>query len=95
MCTGNVYCDQISTSAVEIIALYLNVLPEVIENIAHDFVHSDNEYYWHELVAEQNFDPTHPQTAYRELLKINKLNFNEGHAVSDLEFCLSQRFSRN
>lgn len=92
MCTGNVYCDQISAEAVSSIAAKLNIIPELIEESAFIFEHEVN---WHEIVATQNENPSHPQTIYRQLLSSKQLWINESHhAISAEEYDLGQRFSR-
>lgn len=82
MCTGNVYCDEISTQAVLAIAEYLNIQPRLVDEAVHIFEAGTS---WRELVAEQNTISEHPQTAYRELRQQNKIRIYAGHACVESE----------
>lgn len=58
MCTGNFYCDEISTQAVLTIAEYLDIQPQLVDEVIHSF--TAYEMPW-DIVAEQNLYPKHPQ----------------------------------
>ncbi len=82
MCTGNFYCDEISTQAVLTIAEYLDIQPQLVDEVIHSF--TAYEMPW-DIVAEQNLYPKHPQKAYRELLAGRQLWIFNGHAGVESE----------
>lgn len=96
MCTGNVYCEEISPQAVTVIAAQLGILSELIEESAFIFEQSFDGTDWRQVITEQNAVANHPQTAYRQLLQSKHLWINESHhAISAAEYETMNRFSRS
>ena len=82
MCTGNFYCDEISTQAVLAIATYLAITPKLVDEATHVF--RAYEMPW-DVVSEQRLDSSNPQSGYRVLLANNTLHVYGGHACIEAE----------